>query len=181
MYKLFLALFCGLLLMSSAEAASTEDYINAGNNFWSEAKLDKAEIEFKKAIDSSPDSSFAHERLANLYLTMNKSADAVEEFQHAIMLDAENPKLFIGISIAYLHQKYYQMAQAMASRALELDPDLQNAQKLKQYIDAKQNLVSQANSATDSEHADIQETSVQQMGHSLPATVQKSLEDKPEQ
>jgi len=137
MKKLLLSILISLFLLASVQASEPADYISSGNNFWSQGNLTEAETAFKKALEQNADSSIAHERLANLYLTQNKTGEAIEHYQDAIMNDSENAHLYIGLSIAYLHKKYYQMAEAMANQAITINPDLAHAQKLKAYIDAR--------------------------------------------
>ena len=60
------------------------------------------------------------------------------------MRDPGNARLFLGIAVAYLHQQAYGMAKAMVEQALKLDPNLANAKKLGEYVDAKQQLVAKA-------------------------------------
>jgi len=43
-----------------------------------------------------------------------------------------------------LHKQYYQMAESMVNHAMDLNPELENAQKLKQYIDAKKQAMAPA-------------------------------------
>ncbi|MBC8210398.1 MAG: tetratricopeptide repeat protein [Gammaproteobacteria bacterium] len=145
MRKIYYSILVSLFIGASVQAAESVDFIYNGNLFWSKGDLIEAETAFKKALEQNADSSIAHERLANLYLTQNKTGEAIEQYQEAIILDAENAHLYIGLSIAYLHKKYYQMAEAMANQAITLNPDLAHAQKLKAYIDAKNEQLSLAN------------------------------------
>lgn len=145
--KYFLTALLSLVLCGTLQASNNGDLINLGENLWSQGKLSEAESAFKNALSEAPDSSAAHQRLASLYLTMNKTKEAISEYQNAITLDSENPDLFIGIAIAYLHSRYYNMAQAMVMQAIELNPELAQAQKLKTYIDAKKDTLDK-NSAT---------------------------------
>lgn len=137
MKQFILATIASLIIFTSLQASTLNQLITEGNTLWSQGKLDEAEEQFLKALKIDPESSLAHTRLANFYLTQNKIPEAIEEFQNAITSDPENASLFVGIAIAYLHQKYYQMAESMVNHAIQLNPELENAQKLKTYIDAK--------------------------------------------
>ena len=139
--KIFLTALFSLVLCGTLQASNNTDLISSGDNFWSQGKLIEAETAFKNAVKEVPDSSTAHQRLASLYLTMNKTREAISEYQDAIALDSENPKLFIGIAIAYLHSKYYNMAEAMVMQAIELNPELAQTKKLKTYIDTKKGIL----------------------------------------
>ncbi len=148
MKKIIISTLTCLFFATALQASPLDDLIKSGNTFWSQGKLTEAKSEFQKAIDLNPDSSVAHERMANLLLTQNKSVEASKEYQNAIVNDPENAKLFIGLAITYLHQKYYQMAEAMVNQAIEIDPELANAKKLKTYIDAKKERIAQKESGT---------------------------------
>ncbi len=182
MKKFIIPTLTSLCFISALQASPLEDLIVSGNTFWSQGKLTEAEAEFKKALEFNPDSSEAHARMANLYLTQNKTSEAVEEFQNAINDDPENPNLFIGLAITYLHKQYYEMAEAMVKQAIELNPELANAQKLQTYIDAKKERMNQAvaTAPMDSTHGQVSEhakaTPHGQENSSMPATVQRKLQ-----
>jgi len=167
--KIILSIAC-LLALSSVQANTLKDYLVSGNTLWSKGQLSKAEIQFKKALETAPESSVVHERLANLYLTQNKTSEAITQFQEAITHDPENANLFIGIAIAYLHKQYYQMANAMVNQALQIDPEMKNAHKLRQYIDAKQSVIESAN-ANIQGHEELH----QPVTGEKPATIEKKL------
>ena len=175
MQKIIIATLASLLVFTNIHASPVEDIINSGNTFWSQGKLMEAEAEFKKAIKINPNSSVAHARIANLYLTQNKSAEAVKEFQSAIINDPENARLFIGLAITYLHQQHFQMAEAMVNQAIQIDPELANAQKLKTYMDAKKETISQtvATAPQDSTHGQVSPHG-QVNTSSMPATIKKN-------
>lgn len=179
MKKLIITIVASFWIFTSLQASTPREFIIEGNTLWSQGKFTEAETEFKKALEINPESSTAHARLANLYLTQNKTPEAVKEFQNAINDDPENAKLFIGLAIAYLHQQYYQMAETMVIQAIEIDPEMANAKKLKDYIDAKKERISQQQSA--SAPAALQGHMKAQSAHgktenSIPAAVQKSLQ-----
>jgi len=114
--------------------------------FWSEKQKKAAEYENKmlKAIEDEPENKENYANLANLYLANNKTIKAINAYQEAINHDSANPKLFAALSIAYLHQSKYSMAKAMAEQAIKLDPEMKHAIKIKEYILAKEDVLSQA-------------------------------------
>ena len=118
-------------------AGSHDDYLAAGSALWAARKLDLAEQKFRQAIEKTPDSSKAYSRLASLLLTENRTAEAIPLYQEAITRDPTNPKLFTALSVAYLHQAQYSMAKSMAEEALRLSPNMSQARKLEEYIQAK--------------------------------------------
>lgn len=92
----------------------------------------------KQQVADRPGDADARARLAGFYLSTNQAAPAIEAYQDAITLRPEDPRLFLGLAIAYLHAGHHSMARAMTEQALQLDPHLNNAAKLREYIDRKQ-------------------------------------------
>jgi len=117
--------------------------------FWSEDQAQQAELEkkYKQAITENPDDKKNYAYLAGLYISNNKNSKAIDAYQDAITYDAENPKLFAALSIAYLHQAKYGMAKAMADEALRLDPSLKGVEKINEYVVAKQAAIEAASKA----------------------------------
>jgi len=120
--------------------------------FWSaqQATAAKQEAFLLQAIEKNPQNKAANAQLANLYLANNKTKKAIGAYQQAIIVDADNARLFAGISIAYLHQSKYAMAKAMAEQAIALDPEMKHAIKIKEYITKKEEIIAQADGKSSS-------------------------------
>jgi Tfp pilus assembly protein PilF len=152
MQKFIITILVSLCFITAAQASAAPvsnseeaaKLMEQGNKAWSEQKMDQAEQSFRKALELDPDSSLSHAHLASLLQTMNRGPEAIEEYQTAITLDAENPQLYVALAVVYLHQQSYSMAQAMANEALRLDPELANAKKLLEYVDAKEEVLERA-------------------------------------
>ena len=129
-----------LLLISFATGANgdADRLIAEGDSLWVRQELGQAEARFRQAIAESPDSVRAYQQLAGVLMTQNKTREAIEAYQTAITLDPENPKLFVAIAIAYLHEQSFSAARAMGRQALQLDPGLKEASSLLEYMDARQ-------------------------------------------
>ena len=130
------ALVC-CLAAGAVLAESVEQMVDQGNKYWAENKPDLAEQQFKQALDADPDSLAAQKQLAALYLSQNQNQQAIDAYQTAITLQPDNPSLFLGICLAYLHEGSFSASHAMCSQALKLDPESAHAQQLKKYITAK--------------------------------------------
>ena len=180
MRKLIITLLIGLFITSAVQAATPQatqsdevtKLLQQGNKAWSEQNMEQAEKDFRKAIELSPDSAQAHAVLAGLLQTMNRGTEAIDEYQTAITHDSENPKLYVALAISYLHQQRYGMAQAVANEALRLDPEMANARKLVEYIDAKEEVLKRASSVDISEQAPAAPTAptgAMPAGHPAPA------------
>ena len=77
MKKFIITALISLFVMTTSQASTLEDLVVSGNTFWSQGKFAEAEGEFNKALKINPDYSVAHARMANLYLTQNKTTEAV--------------------------------------------------------------------------------------------------------
>lgn len=139
MNKWVVFLFTGALFAATAWAASIEGLLNEGNKFWAEGQLEQAEASFREAIRLDPEAALPHARLAGLLQSQQRNDEARVEYQNAIMNDPENPSLFLGLAIVYLHDQSYGQAQAMINVAMGLAPDLEQVHKLQQYLTAKLN------------------------------------------
>ncbi len=118
---------------------------NASASVWNvnELQAQKREQELFKAIEANPNKKENYANLGHLYLLNNKSVQAIGAYQDAINYDSDNPKLFAALSIAYLHQSKFSMAKAMADQAVTLDPSMKHAMKIKEYIQAKEDVIAQ--------------------------------------
>lgn len=126
---------------------------NKDQPFWSEEQSKQADMEarYKKGIAESPEDPNNYAYLAGLYLTNNKTAEAIDAYQEAITHNPGNAKLFAALSIAYLHQSRFDMAKAMADEALRLDPSLKPVEKINEYIAAKQEAIDAASKVSQEE------------------------------
>jgi len=136
---------------SAAVHGSSEQHTE--QPFWSEdqGKQAEREAQYKKQIAENPENPSTYAYLAGLYLTNNKTAEAIDAYQDAITHNPKNAKLFAAISIAYLHQSKFDMAKAMTDEALRLDPSLKQVEKINQYIEAKQEAIKSASSVSQEE------------------------------
>lgn len=77
----------------------------------------------EQAVAAAPDSALAHTRLGGAYLLDQRFDPAIEEFQRAISLDANNDEAFIGMALAYLHGGRLGLARAALVEARRIAPD----------------------------------------------------------
>ena len=136
MNKLFLSMII-VFSAATAWAASVDSLVDTGNRLWSEGKLEEAESTFREAAELDPDAALPHARLAGLLLSQQRNDEARSAYQQAIMNDPEDPALFLALAIVYLHAKSYSEAQAMVDAALALNPELEDALKLQEYVTAR--------------------------------------------
>ena len=148
MYKKIHAVLLSVLLTATAGAAEVNNLVEAGNKLWSEGKLEEAESTFREAITLDSGAALPHARLAGLLLSQHRNDEARTEYQNAILNDPEDPGLFLALAIVYLHEKSYSNAQSMVDAALALDPEMENAEKLQQYMASRMEMFEEAAAAS---------------------------------
>jgi Flp pilus assembly protein TadD len=123
---ILITLLMWLLVVPAAQAQdSVESLIQQALAQSESGDLEQAASLLKQAIELAPDSSLAHTRLGGVQLLRQSYRPAIENFQQAIMLDADNADAFIGLSVAYLHLGRYSLAREALKQASRLSPDKQ--------------------------------------------------------
>jgi len=72
----------------------------------------KAEQLYKGLIKQAPNDAENWFRLGNLYARTNHPDQAVEAYQHALMLDGNNPKIWHNLGVVRLRQAWASLMQA---------------------------------------------------------------------
>jgi tetratricopeptide (TPR) repeat protein len=144
-------LLVSLLTVSAGQSAlanppAVSKVLQQVSQIMNDKGFEKKAAKLKQIITSAP-SKNAYIALANLYMSENKNKEAIVNYQGAVLLDPEDPKLFVSMSIAYLHLGLYQMSKVMAEQAILLDPALAHAGKIIKYIDKKQEMLKMAAAA----------------------------------
>jgi tetratricopeptide (TPR) repeat protein len=107
-------------------------------------KLEEAERAYKKAIELNPEDMEMHNNLANLYITMARFGQALEELDEALKLSSGNGMadsiIYRNRGAAQMGAKDYQKAYESFQKAIELnkqfEPELTPAlEELKKLID----------------------------------------------
>ena len=117
-----------LALLSSALPAdeapvTTAILISKGELQLQNNDIDGAIATLTSAVAEEPESSLAHTRLGGAYLLGQRYDDAIDQFQQAIGLDANNASAFIGMGVAYLHSGRLGAAKAALGEAKRIDPE----------------------------------------------------------
>lgn len=117
---LFIALLCGTLF-ASAQTMSDSDHIRRGCKFYTDSLFEKAEIEFRKALEVNPKSTDAMYNLGNALFnqipqSQDKGKEAMEKYVTAAKLETDNSKLAqinhnLG-TLFYMAQQYPQSVEA---------------------------------------------------------------------
>jgi TolB-like protein/Tfp pilus assembly protein PilF len=90
--------------------------------FVSEFEWERAEQEFKMAIELSPVAQ-NHNRYGLLLTSLGRFDEAIAQHRHAQELDPLAPIIAVDLAWAYLYAGRYAAAETEARKALELDPD----------------------------------------------------------
>ena len=130
--KIFLlsAIFCGTL-SGVAQTKTEGDYIRSGNKFYADSLYEKAEIEYRKALEINPKSTDAMYNLGNALFnqipqSQEKGKEAMEQYATAAKLESDKAKLAhinhnLG-TLLYMAQQYPQSVEAY-KEALRNNPN----------------------------------------------------------
>ena len=126
---LFIALLCSTLF-ASAQTMTENDHIRRGCKLYTDSLFEKAEIEFRKALEVNPKSTDAMFNLGNALFnqipqSQEKGKEAMEQYNTAAKLETDKSKLALinhnlGV-LLYMAQQYSQSVEAY-KEALRNDP-----------------------------------------------------------
>ena len=95
--------------------------LEKGTEEASKKQLDKAEADYKKAIEIAPSYAPAYTALGKLYLTQGKLDDAISNLHLAIHYDPTDFEARLTLGIAFLNQKNVEGAQRELNEAASLN------------------------------------------------------------
>ncbi|HKN74953.1 MAG TPA: protein kinase [Candidatus Acidoferrum sp.] len=102
----------------------TQAHVALGSvRFFGDWDWEKAEIEFKRALELNPGDSEAHRTYANYLSAMGREAEAQAEIRHAQDLDPLYIATQITAGWVFHYARQYDKAIAQCQKALELDPN----------------------------------------------------------
>lgn len=176
MTQKILTLVLAVLLSGAVQAADTttadttspqvSTLIKEGGKAWAAKDMALAESKFREAAALDGGATVGNAQLANFLMSQNRNKEAIEAYQAAIMASPEEPGLFLGIAVAFLHEGHYGSANAMVTQALALNPGSENARKMALYIDKKQQQL--AKQAEEDQANAVMGTDAFPAGHPLP-------------
>lgn len=124
--KIFLLnVLFGCTLFVAAQTMTEGDYIRKGNSFYADSLYEKAEIEYRKALELNPESADAMYNLGNALFyqipqsqdkAQEKGKEAMQQYTTAAKLEADQKKLAqinhnLG-TLLYMAQQYPQSVEA---------------------------------------------------------------------
>ena len=100
--------------------------------------------DFQQASDLDPTNTAVLGQLAQLYLQMNRSSDALRIANRAVIFNKTDPQSYLLLGSVYAQQKRYDDARAQYEKAVALDPE--NSQPIVQIANtyAAQNNIPKA-------------------------------------
>ena len=86
--------FCSTLCVT-AQQMTEKDYIRSGNKLYADSLFEKAEVDYRKALDINPASTDALYNLGNALFnqvakTPNKAGEALEQYKTAAKLETRH-------------------------------------------------------------------------------------------
>ena len=128
--KIFVSILLGAGLTASAQTMTEKDYIRSGNKHYADSLFEKAEVDYRKALDLNPSSTDALYNLGNALFcqteqTPAKAGEALSQYTTAAKLETDKARLAhiyhnIGV-LMYAAQKYGESVAAY-KESLRNDP-----------------------------------------------------------
>jgi Tfp pilus assembly protein PilF len=110
-----------------------------GNAFFIEGDLDQAEIRFRKSIESNPDSYRAYNNLGVVLRKKGEREAAIQAFNMALEKNDEYERAWLNLGSIFMEidPPMLREARIFLKRALECDPDLEQARQRLEECDRK--------------------------------------------
>lgn len=124
-YLLFSFLLIFVVTASNAQRTYRE-YVRSGNKLYVDSIYDKAEIEYRKAIEKESENSDVHFNLGNALLYQNKAQEAIKEYELAAQREKDKKRLaqiYHNTGVIMQSAKDYAKAVEVYKEALRNNPD----------------------------------------------------------
>lgn len=102
--------------------SSPNTHNNLGDVYSRRGDLEKAALEFKKAIEINPRYADAYHNLANTYLVMGRFEEAINNYQKAIYLKPGLWQSYQDLGVVYFNLRKYDMAKENLLQAVKINP-----------------------------------------------------------
>src|SRR5574344_807541 len=127
MMKGYRIIFLILSLVSVATASAQDDreYIRRGNRLYRDSTYNKAEVEYRKALEKNPRNPQAMYNLGNALLMQQKAKDAMKQYETASRLESSTSrraKIFHNMGVILQSQKQYGEAIECYKMSLRNNP-----------------------------------------------------------
>ncbi|MGC9357240.1 MAG: tetratricopeptide repeat protein [Anaerolineae bacterium] len=113
----------------STPTPSAEDHLEQGRTYAEQGELDKAIVEFEKAIALDPNNATLHNDLAAAYYQQGRIDEAVATWEQALEIDSELADTHYNLGLVYAGQGKLDEAITKWEETLQIDPNYANAHK----------------------------------------------------
>jgi tetratricopeptide (TPR) repeat protein len=108
--------------MIRTSPSSPQNHNNLGDMYGRQGDMERAVVEFQKAIELNPQYGDAYHNLGNTYQQMEKYDLALESFQKAISFNPNLWQSYANIGVIYYQQKQYPKAESSLLQAIKIFP-----------------------------------------------------------
>lgn len=113
--------------------------VDIGELFLDAGQFDQAFAYLVDSMQNSPDSVHLLNRIGMGLRKLGKSSEAEKCFQQALNLSNDDERLYFNLGRVYVDCTNWDKAAEAASRALEINPDLEQAKKMRDFCLRKKN------------------------------------------
>lgn len=124
-HKYLIASALLLAAMSASAQKAERDHIRRGNRQYKDSVFVEADVNYRKALESNPQSTVAMFNLGNALMQQNKLPDAMEQFAAATRIDKDKSRLaqmYHNMGVILHSQKEYAKAVEAYKQSLRNNP-----------------------------------------------------------
>lgn len=110
------------LASAKTSPSSPQNHNNLGDLYGRHGDLERAEVEFKRAIELKPNYGDAYHNLANTYAQMGKIELAMENYQKALSFNPHLWQSYSNLAALYFNQERFDLAQNELEKAVKVNP-----------------------------------------------------------
>lgn len=107
---------------------------NLGAMEYLDGNINKAEEEYKKALELNPQEEMAHNNLGLVYVKQNKFKEAEEEYKKEIAINPNYDNVYYNLGLLYWNTKRYDEAIDNWKKTLEINPGYPVAPEILQLL-----------------------------------------------
>ena len=109
------------------DESSAETHTSLASALEGEYNWDRAEREFKRAIELNPNYATAHHWYGILLWRVGKLDKSLQEASQAQLLDPLSPQIAVSLCFVYDAMEKYDLAESLVRKVLELEPNFLTA------------------------------------------------------
>ena len=124
--KKYISFFLLLLMTATASAQKAErDFIRKGNRFFKDSVYVDAEVNYRKALETNPQSTVSMFNLGNTLAQQNKLQEAMEQYVAATKIEKDKndlAQIYHNMGVIFQSQKDYGKAVEAYKQSLRNNP-----------------------------------------------------------